>query len=215
MLESCVFIVWSIRYYTSYLQYPAYQSLKIWILLNLGVDIWFFKIKMVHTIFFPFSFWLKQVIGSNIDILLLLIFLSNFHLLPEVLSHFTSVINSDRYWVFSFSHQPETLVSFLGILIHRRKNSVMSHPCHLMLGEDKLPAFSSHGLKKLWSMVFQCEWSTVTRACFIVLPAALIVPFATTVWSVLTTIALGWANALDWYAVIQFNKNAFIISTFV
>lgn len=136
----------------------------------------------------------------------------NFHLLPVVLSDFTSVINSDRYWVFSFSHQPETLVSSLGIFIHQRKNIVLSPLCQLMLGEDKHPVFSSHGLKKLWSMVFQCEWSTVTLACFIVPPAALIVPFAITVWSVLTTIALGWANALDWYAVIQSNRNAFIIS---
>lgn len=50
-------------------------------------------------------------------------------------------------------------------------------------------------------------WSIVILACYIDLLVAPIAPFATIVWSVLTTIALGWANALDWYVVYHGNKN--------
>jgi len=57
----------------------------------------------------------------------------------------------------------------------------------------------------------------VILACYIDLLVAPIAPFATIVWSVLTTIALGWANALDCATIVTslclFLQQLFFAST--
>uniref|UniRef100_A0A2P2JI74 Protein S-acyltransferase 8 n=1 Tax=Rhizophora mucronata TaxID=61149 RepID=A0A2P2JI74_RHIMU len=101
------------------------------------------------------------------------------------------------FWFFFLSHRRGTQVLFLVIHTHLRKSSAMILQHQWKLGEDRLQASSSLGQKKLWLMAFLFGLSIVTHACFIVLPAAPIAPFVTTVWSDLIIIALGWVNVLD------------------
>jgi len=114
---------------------------------------------------------------------------------------FNSMADLDRCWFFFPSHQPGTQALFHAIHIHPKRSFDMILLCLLRLGEDKHRASSFHGQKKLWLMAFLFGLSIVIHACFIVLPAAPIAPFATIVWSDLIIIVLGWASALDWYAV--------------
>ena len=63
-------------------------------------------------------------------------------------------------------------------------------------------------------MAFLWGWNIVIHVCYIVLPVARIVPFATIVWSVLIITAPGWANALDWCAV-NMESELFLFLSFV
>ena len=118
-------------------------------------------------------------------------------------------LNVNRYWWFFFLHLPGNRVLFHVIYIHQKKSSVMTLQHQLRLGEDKPQAYSFLERKRLWLMAFLSKWSIVTPACYIALPAAHIAPYATIAWSVLITIVLGWANALDWYAAFHSNCNSF------
>lgn len=123
-------------------------------------------------------------------------------------AYYDLLVNFDRSWCFFFLLQPGIQVLFPVIHIHLRKSFVMTLSHQLTLGEDRHLVYSSLGQKKLWSMEFLLEWSTVTHACFTALPVVHIAPFATIVWSGLITIVLGWVNALgrytDWCAPYRF-----------
>jgi len=123
------------------------------------------------------------------------------HQFPGVWQIFNALLDVYRSWCFFVLLQPGTRVLFHVIHILQRKNFVMTLQCQWMLGGDKHQASSSLERKKKWSMAILWRWSIVTLVCYIGLLVAPIAPFATIAWSVLITIAPGWANALDWYFV--------------
>ncbi|GFZ14649.1 DHHC-type zinc finger family protein [Actinidia rufa] len=81
--------------------------------------------------------------------------------------------------------------------IPQRKSSVMNLQPQLRLVQDQHQACSYPAPRKSLLMACLLRLSIVTHACYIALLGVLIAPFVIIVWRDLTTIALGWDNALE------------------